>query len=78
MYQKIRLSNVIIVPWTLCLMLHKLPTKLIFFDNSKDGEDFKLFAHFKNPKGEKIWDPIDEKKPSPTGLLNIIQKKVGL
>lgn len=31
-----------------------------FFDNSKDGENFKLFAHFKNIKGEKDWDPIDE------------------
>lgn len=31
-----------------------------FFDNSKDGEYFRLFAHFKNTKGEKEWDPIDE------------------
>lgn len=30
-----------------------------FFDNSKDGEMFRLFAHFKNEKGEKQWDEIN-------------------
>lgn len=30
-----------------------------FFDNSKNGEGFKLFAHFKNIKGVKKWDEID-------------------
>ena len=29
-----------------------------FFDNSKDGKDSKMFAHFKNIKGTKIWDKI--------------------
>lgn len=48
-----------------------------FFDNSKDGEDFKLFAHFKNPKGEKIWDPIDE-KTVPNWFIEHYSKKVGL
>jgi predicted ABC-type ATPase len=30
-----------------------------FFDNSNDGSDFKLFAHFKKVKDKKEWDPID-------------------
>ena len=31
-----------------------------FFDNSKDGEGYKLFAHFKlNKNGKKIWDEIN-------------------
>lgn len=30
-----------------------------FFDNSKEHEDFSMFAHFKVVKGEKIWDDID-------------------
>lgn len=46
-----------------------------FFDNSKDGEDFKLFAHFKNVKGEKIWDPIDE-KTVPGWFIEYYSKKV--
>lgn len=31
-----------------------------FFDNSKNGENFRLVAHFKMVKGEKVWDSIDE------------------
>ncbi len=30
-----------------------------FFDNSKEGENFKPFAHFKIVDGEKKWDDID-------------------
>jgi predicted ABC-type ATPase len=31
-----------------------------FFDNSKDGEGYRLFAHFKlNKNGKKIWDKIN-------------------
>lgn len=30
-----------------------------FFDNSNDGEQFSLFAHFKLIDGKKVWDPID-------------------
>lgn len=30
-----------------------------FFDNSKEGENFKPFAHFKIVNGEKKWDEID-------------------
>lgn len=33
-----------------------------FFDNSVDGSDQTMFAHFKlNSEGEKIWDKLDEK-----------------
>jgi len=31
-----------------------------FFDNSRNGENFRLVAHFKMQKGEKIWDRINE------------------
>lgn len=33
-----------------------------FFDNSKEGGDHTMFAHFKlNPDGEKMWDESDPK-----------------
>ena len=33
-----------------------------FFDNSKEGGDHTMFAHFKlNPDGEKVWDENDPK-----------------
>lgn len=32
-----------------------------FFDNSVDGSDQTMFAHFKlNSEGEKVWDKLDE------------------
>ncbi len=31
-----------------------------FFDNSRNGENFRLVAHFKTQKGGKSWDSIDE------------------
>lgn len=46
-----------------------------FFDNSKDGEDFKLFAHFKNSKGDKEWDPINENSV-PDWFIDYYSKKV--
>ncbi len=46
-----------------------------FFDNSKDGEDFKLFAHFKNINGEKYWDPID-KSSVPNWFIEYYSNKV--
>lgn len=46
-----------------------------FFDNSKAGEDFKLFAHFKNVKGEKIWDPIVEENV-PNWFIEYYSKKI--
>ncbi len=39
----------------------QLAYQMYFFDNSRDGEDFRLFAHFKqNKEGKKDWDDIDE------------------
>jgi predicted ABC-type ATPase len=33
-----------------------------FFDNSVDGSEQSMFAHFKlNSEGEKVWDKLDEK-----------------
>lgn len=32
--------------------------QVFFFDNSVEGEDFKLFAHFKKTGNKKKWDPI--------------------
>lgn len=29
-----------------------------FFDNSVDGADSKMFAHFKKVKGKKYWDKV--------------------
>lgn len=34
--------------------------QVFFFDNSRNGENFRLIAHFKIQKGEKIWDNINE------------------
>lgn len=38
----------------------KLAYQAFFFDNSKDGKDFKMFAHFKIVNGKKIWDGADK------------------
>ena len=46
-----------------------------FFDNSKDGEGFELFAHFKNVKGEKKWDEIDKSKV-PAWFIKYYSSKV--
>lgn len=40
----------------------QLAYQMYFFDNSRDGENFKLFDHFKNAKGEKEWDHINEEE----------------
>jgi len=38
----------------------QLAYQVYFFDNSKDGEGFRLFANFKkNAKGEKDWGKLD-------------------
>lgn len=37
----------------------QLSYQTFFFDNSRDGEGFKLFAHFKIVGGVKKWDEID-------------------
>ena len=32
-----------------------------YFDNSENGQDFKLFAHFKRSGPQKVWDKINKK-----------------
>lgn len=49
--------------------------QVFFFDNSYDGEDANLFAHFKNVKGEKLWDPINE-QDVPQWFLKYYSDKV--
>lgn len=46
-----------------------------FFDNSNDGEGFRLFAHFKKAKEKKQWDPID-KTEVPEWFLKYYSAKV--
>jgi predicted ABC-type ATPase len=44
-------------------LLHEaaqLAYQAFFFDNSEEGSDFKIFAHFKVVAGKKVWDDIDE------------------
>lgn len=34
-----------------------------FFDNSSDGKEHSMFAHFKlSPDGEKVWDDLEQSK----------------
>ena len=39
----------------------QLSYQVYFFDNSLDGADFKMFAHFKKMSDKKAWDEIDPK-----------------
>jgi predicted ABC-type ATPase len=39
----------------------QLAYQVFFFNNSIDGEDSVMFAHFKIEKGKKKWDAIDER-----------------
>jgi predicted ABC-type ATPase len=36
----------------------QIPYQVFFFDNSEEGQDFKMFAHFKQVNGKKKWDAI--------------------
>lgn len=38
----------------------QLAYQAFFFDNSEEGGDFKMFAHFKIVAGKKAWDDINE------------------
>jgi predicted ABC-type ATPase len=38
----------------------QLGYQVYFFDNSEDGGNFKMFAHFKNIGGKKTWDDINK------------------
>lgn len=40
----------------------QLSYQVYFFDNSKDGEEFELFAHFKKVSRVKKWSSIDPLK----------------
>ena len=40
----------------------QLAYQVFFFDNSVDGKDSVMFAHFKKKKDKKKWDPLDEKE----------------
>lgn len=40
----------------------QLAYQVFFFDNSLDGQDSVMFAHFKKQKEKKKWDPMDETK----------------
>jgi predicted ABC-type ATPase len=53
----------------------QLSYQTFFFDNSRDGERFKLFAHFKIVGGVKIWDEID-KSIIPRWFIKYYSKKV--
>jgi predicted ABC-type ATPase len=44
-------------------LLHEaaqLAYQAYFFDNSEEGGNFKLFAHFKVIGSKKVWDEINE------------------
>uniref|UniRef100_UPI0040472299 hypothetical protein n=1 Tax=Roseivirga sp. TaxID=1964215 RepID=UPI0040472299 len=47
-----------------------------FFDNSRNGEGFRQFAHFKVVKGEKVWDPIDDVETLPYWFIKYYLGKV--
>ena len=53
----------------------QLSYQTFFFDNSRDGEGFKLFAHFKKHGGEKKWDAIDN-SIVPRWFIKYYSKKV--
>jgi predicted ABC-type ATPase len=38
----------------------QLAYQTFFFDNSEEGGNFKMFAHFKIITGKKAWDDINE------------------
>jgi predicted ABC-type ATPase len=50
--------------------------QVFFFDNSEDGIDSVLFAHFKMVKGKKKWDAIN-KKAVPQWFKKYYSAKVG-
>ena len=47
-----------------------------FFDNSRDGKGFKLFAHFKNVSGEKKWDEKMDYSIVPRWFIKYYSNKV--
>ncbi len=53
----------------------QLSYQAYFFDNSDDGSDFTLFAHFKVTKNKKAWDKINTKKV-PEWFIRYYSQKV--
>jgi predicted ABC-type ATPase len=54
----------------------QLAYQVYFFDNSKDGKGFQLFAHFKkNAAGEKDWDELNP-ETVPNWFLEYYSQKV--
>jgi predicted ABC-type ATPase len=51
--------------------------QVFFFDNSVEGEDFKMFAHFKKSGKKKKWDKINT-KDIPAWFKKYYSKKVKL
>ena len=39
----------------------QLAYQVFFFDNSIDGQDSAMFAHFKKEKDKKKWDPLEKR-----------------
>jgi len=50
--------------------------QVFFFDNSLEGQDSVMFAHFKKEKNKKKWDLLDEKKV-PIWFRKYYSDKVG-
>ena len=53
----------------------QLAYQVFFFDNSEDGQESIMFAHFKKENDVKKWDPIDIKKV-PTWFRRYYSDKV--
>jgi len=53
----------------------QLSYQTFFFDNSRDGEGFRMFAHFKMVGGVKKWDEI-EKSIVPRWFITYYSKKI--
>ncbi len=53
----------------------QLSYQTFFFDNSRDGEGFRLFAHFKKLREVKKWDAIDN-SIVPRWFIKYYSKKV--
>ena len=43
------------------LLASQIAYQAFYFDNSENGQDFKLFAHFKKSGNKKLWDKINKK-----------------
>ena len=53
----------------------QIADQVYFFDNSTDGSDSNMFAHFKKTKGEKQWD-IENQEKVPNWFRQYYSQKV--